>query len=97
MIFCYFLGRPVLVRVPDFQVHRHTKVIPVATNISFARRPLPLRSRYTNRYNPGNSRRVRNVPVPAVRRIGARNRRYTTTKLDEIDFCPEFEASDWRV
>ena len=53
--------------LPDFQVRRHTKAIPVDTHISSAQRPAPLRTRFTNRLNPEDNKGVRNVPLPQQR------------------------------
>ena len=49
----------------NFQVHRHIKAIRVVT-YSYARRPAPVHTRYTNRVNSEDNKGVRNVPQPAV-------------------------------
>jgi len=45
--------------LPNFQVHRYIKVIPVVTYIDFVQRPTLRRTRYTNRLNSGNNRGTR--------------------------------------
>jgi len=49
--------------LPNFQVYRHTELMPVVTYVSCARPPAPLRARYTNRLDPEDNRGIRNVPL----------------------------------
>ena len=59
------------------------RVIPVAACISSVRRRAPLRMLDTNRLNPGNNRRVRNVPVRC--RATADSRRCASSMLNTIN------------
>jgi len=45
-------------------------VIPLVTFISSARRPAPLRMRYTNHLDPENNKGIRNVPLAELRTGG---------------------------
>ena len=59
--------------LPHLKVHRHySNRLPIVVYISFARRPAPLSTRYTNRLNQGNTVGIRNVPLPTLGR-GERN------------------------
>jgi len=51
----------------NFEDHQHTKAMPVVACISSARRPAPIRTKYTDRLNHGG---IRNVALASDGRTG---------------------------
>ena len=75
----------------NFHVHWHTEVTPVVTHISSARPPAPLRTRHTNRLNPGNNEAVRCVQLPHVTRNRASGAKiyFVVSPWRNTDVTPE--------